>query len=1469
MNVKVKPSQLTRVGYEYQDLCGLQLIVDWLDEPTKFEWVKFDNAVLDGKKVKGLDDIIALRADGKYILKQVKFTIDPSREDLKLSLDWLTQPSGSKGTGKSLIEKWSSAFFAVPKDEIAEAELQTNRIPDSSLQKHLTDGKLDFIALDKATQELLSAQIGSREKAESFFAEFKFKHSLQGIEDLEASLQDRICRNHTNEYGWLKLVRGVLKWSAFENSPSDGGKIQLADLKSLLEHKLAQTMPQEFSIPDGYLPPNSTFHKNILSLCTEPNQPTLNVIWGTPGRGKSTYLSYLKNELQKNGVHVIRHHFFLSLTDETVGRWLFHKVVSTLLHQLAREFPEINLPSSEGDLEGKLRITISDASKLAAENDKALVIILDGLDHVWRDSGGEVIALTTLFDELFPLPENVRILIGTQKVSDDQLPSRLLVEKPKSDWLEIPSLNFEPVFSWLKSQLEKAGHLAASCEDNCQKLANALLSKSSGHPLYLTYALAQLLAYSGEFDEEDVQTLPDCPDGDINKYYSRLWNSLEQKSKDILHLISASGFIWPDELSLAKCLTNEAIFLEAFQKVEHLFDRRPIGLKPFHGSILVYVSSQSEHTDKVRYVLPLMLSWLKESAPDTLRWGWEWLVESKLGNNQPLIEEPSRQWLINSIANGYSTEQAEMILSASEYHAFKGEQYARALEIRTIKTRFVNAGYQGSEYDLLLALALACGRRDFGLRQQLDDLSLLSENELLTASRLGLMTDSELPGACLDELNRRIELRIKYGVGAVGDEEIAPSVVAKIAALAPTAKIKSLFPFSAQHRDQPAIIEDYCQEAIRFGYGKNCQKLLSLLSKPKNSKFAKPPAQIRIAEYALRHELMDGLHLHDFNQYKPYLMSPFVACRFAVLGKLGTHPPSIKAIAVKDYDYQVDEAYFYDHFFSSLWVALASEGDFSFLPRTVASSAHAEAFHTVLAGLDQCALRIAEELEAGSKLDLVHLYQQVDEILIRPKDPSHKHSNVYIGFTNALARISLDLALMSGWIPDQHLLKKERLTSLTENNWWYWEKWADLMASFGLKCFEKDAVILVAEHAQEAITDDMYYISDLADGYCKIAFWLYQNDMHSECQEMIKKSLLYFTGYVHRKDITMHEVLEALDVCHDKGMDITHWLKRIEHIVLNILEFTDGKETHHCPRIYFDLLGKSIPDRLFTLYAVEQQKSEWHNCDHILIVLAEWADLTDPAVRALLETSPEPDIRFKLKERADAGEDTAAELYETMVKLWGEPRVAEKEDTSTPYHRVDPPIDVALYDPNNLEGFLKDLDAIDRKGLEEHYHYDETLAVIRWCEHWAEQGEFAEASKTLEEWMSDTSKRTYDIERALDTVTELAQRHLGRDEAFKWLCLSHRTNHGWNRYFSGGAEARVTKAATDFPQRWREFLDKTSEPKNEYWGSRYGLQIGTELLVRFFAELGDYTRAQETVEVMVSQVELDVAGLELNRVDWD
>ena len=155
MNSSTKTNAIPHAGYGYQTMVGFRVLADWLEDPGRYEWVVFESEEVDAK---GLDDIIAKRADGRMELRQVKFTVDAFNAANALNWDWLLRQRGDRGT--SLLQKWSKAILAVGIPSVASAVLLTNRRPDADFASHLAHGQVDYSSLGVQLRERIEGQVG-------------------------------------------------------------------------------------------------------------------------------------------------------------------------------------------------------------------------------------------------------------------------------------------------------------------------------------------------------------------------------------------------------------------------------------------------------------------------------------------------------------------------------------------------------------------------------------------------------------------------------------------------------------------------------------------------------------------------------------------------------------------------------------------------------------------------------------------------------------------------------------------------------------------------------------------------------------------------------------------------------------------------------------------------------------------------------------------------------------------------------------------------------------------------------------------------------------------------------------------------------------------------------------------------------------------------------------------------------------
>lgn len=264
MASRIKHTQLTRVGYSYQDLFCIQLLLEWFRCPDKYQWVAVESDDTEKGKFKGLDDVVALNQEGRYELYQVKFTIDSQRDDLNLSFDWLL---AHKKRGTSFLQKWAHDVAKYDEDgDLSIAALKTNRVPDDEISKCLKENKIDIDLIPDGYLKTIDEQLGGRKQAKAFFEKFTFDHSQQEIDDFENKLHDSVVPDHSTTEGWLTFLRAVERWATRKDQPSPDGRIKIEHIRELLTTGASRTISQFFEVPPGYVPPSEEFHSDIVDL---------------------------------------------------------------------------------------------------------------------------------------------------------------------------------------------------------------------------------------------------------------------------------------------------------------------------------------------------------------------------------------------------------------------------------------------------------------------------------------------------------------------------------------------------------------------------------------------------------------------------------------------------------------------------------------------------------------------------------------------------------------------------------------------------------------------------------------------------------------------------------------------------------------------------------------------------------------------------------------------------------------------------------------------------------------------------------------------------------------------------------------------------------------------------------------------------------------------------------------------------
>ncbi|MEZ5573118.1 MAG: hypothetical protein R3E64_13980 [Halioglobus sp.] len=588
----------------------METAIDWLEHPDRYNWIRFEADDFAGS----LDDVTALRSDDAFVARQIKWTSNTGEN--KLSWDWLLEKDPKKPKQKSLMEKWSSSLSSLSqKHTCHEASVYTNREIDSDFAACLDEsGRVNISIISADTKVLISSHIGSAEKMSEFFSAFQFFPNHPTYSAKREALFKRFKTLGGDEHGFNNLLEKIREWGKLKNR-----HISFAELRSAARWNVLEDIFQGFHIPDDYVLPDDSFHDAFKARIVEIKQP-VTMLRGAPGSGKSTYLSYLKDELEQQSIPVIRHHYFLSQNDTSGDRYSWSVVSQSLMSQIQKYHAEtLGELGNENPDPKHLRKWIDKCGSTYRDMGTPFVIIIDGLDHVYRDRG-TCEPLLGIVDYLLPVPNNVVLILATRDVDQSYFPHSLLNAIPNDLWVELPFMNSVAVRNWTELN---ASLIGVSLEEHnsayrLDLIAVSLFEKSNGYPLHITYTLQALLDTEQLVNDTTISSLPACPNNDIKQYYANLMRTLDESGLIMIHILCACGFKWPLG-ALSECLSGDrygtiAAISQIESRIRHLLRRDQIGLSVYHVSLQEYVRSLPEHEVVVQQAYPLIIAWLENRA---------------------------------------------------------------------------------------------------------------------------------------------------------------------------------------------------------------------------------------------------------------------------------------------------------------------------------------------------------------------------------------------------------------------------------------------------------------------------------------------------------------------------------------------------------------------------------------------------------------------------------------------------------------------------------------------------------------------------------------------------------------------------------------------------------------------------------------------------------------------------------------
>ncbi len=1456
-----------RAGFLYQDLVAIETLINSYRNRNLYEWVQLE---AEGSEFKSVEDVVTCKPNGLYELIQVKFTVNPDEPANHLSWKWLIEKK--KKNGKSLLEKWASTTLRHKEaGTLAKAALKTDRVPDAEFGKCLRDGRIDCSMLSAEIKARVEEQIGSQEKAMSFFESFEFIHSLPRLDDLEDNLRQRVASD-TDEGGWHKFRNQVQRWSTQKGQPVPDGKIKYIHLRQVFSIERSRPIPQDFQVPSAYCVPDKNFDKVFLEkIC---NSDGIAVLWGPPGSGKSTYLSHCVARIDRKNAVCIRHHYFLSPADRSEGRFHCHAIFQSLKDQLEKAMPE--LVTSHTSL-GNLLDTV--ACQLKSEN-RRLIVIIDGLDHVWRDHRDRE-DMEALFDALLPLPPNVRLVVGTQKIAIKNLPAKLPNALPSEEWTELPLMTYAAVHSWLRSQ-DRAGrlHLRAIGRERrgrvFGKVARAFHNISHGLPLHLIYSFEEVAHTGKAITAENVASLPACPTGDIRDYYRSIWERKSAKGRAVLHVLAGLEF-GPPPFALHDCFGRSDESFEAFSAINHLLDLQETEVRPFHGSLFDFLRDLPEHREIFLTHAADVLEWLESLAPAYWRWAWLWIAKAQLGDPSDLLAGPSREWAIDALVAGYPLEQVTAILDRAEKVAFDAFDLTRFLSLRLLKERTLDGPkFQTPDWPLFREVGVSLSNDSY--------VEAILRAELLTATD-GILPyivrsadgsiREQLAEDALDELNRRITLYDRNTGNYNRPSELTSAIVAVLAYFTPE-NAQSVVSYAQQIYDsndistiyaQAPILDSKLDEAITFAKAQeDSDELITTYTRESILAFnfdnvfeaGKLWSGFQLDRDVLTVLCFEGLAPTEKSKLKA-LTHPAVRCLALLKGGVVKRSRTQKDLSSlflggdgPDAKFAQDTRFvLHEIFFAALAAALSggkAQG-WSKIPADAGTTWLSEAVRA----LELLAGDIAERwLTLHQWPSLQEIYDTFE--LCPPASHSFTARRRFKAVLVAIRDIAIDLCTIARGLDSNAFIDTDAISLASKSFFWLDGLWLEAFSERRLLLHTQEAAQAFVKRAGDYLDKTITNSNERTTAAIKLAMFASDYGLVPLAHKELSRAAGCLLGYGHHKDMFAFEVLRSLELLTESGdAEAQKTILDLAGEFEALTVYTDGDETRYARENYYKAIAAHFPERASNCYAYLIHKEEWRYAEAVATAVVETNQVESQTGLALLESYIAPG-EIRALEKTDSASRTyidaalAAVRRKTGRVIRGTPENEESQPTgymdsegfdSSPEDAELSVPDPGDFPPGRLQGFLNEVPNM------RHYD-DQGEPVTAWLRFWAAAGCADEALTALEAAVSDT-RFLPDRNSASDAAFEIALEAQGRSKAFPWLVRAHFQTSGWLRWFSNDdeTERRLRVVAQHYRGQWREFITNTACPRYTVGAASNGIYIGLSRLVYFLIEVGELDLARD------------------------
>lgn len=326
-----------------------------------------------------------------------------------------------------------------------------------------------------------------------------------------------------------------------------------------LEFRSSHKFPEP-AIP--YYPIEATAQN--LEECLSKNRGGYIALLGTPGSGKSTFLSQFFRQRNDRVVH------YYSYVPDATEPLTLRGESENFLHDVVRSLERAGFSEGESisqfdrlKLMERLHAQLQLLHNDWLQTNRRTVILVDGLDHIAREQNPH---RSLLLDLPVPeqIPEGVYFVLGSQTDQLRELPDRVQHQiQQQSRRVRMGRLRREAV-AWIIENSEGHSNLSEGHQDE-------IYARSDGHPLALVYLLNRLKGVSEAGMVESILQSTDRYEDDISSQYHSYWRQLED-DRDLLHLLGMlSRLRGPIVLPWVETWASPTLIDRLRRQLEHYF----------------------------------------------------------------------------------------------------------------------------------------------------------------------------------------------------------------------------------------------------------------------------------------------------------------------------------------------------------------------------------------------------------------------------------------------------------------------------------------------------------------------------------------------------------------------------------------------------------------------------------------------------------------------------------------------------------------------------------------------------------------------------------------------------------------------------------------------------------------------------------------------------------------------------------